>query len=495
MIRTRIAPSPTWAMHIWTARAALFNYLFTRQNNWKFLIRIEDTDKERSLQKYTEEILRWLDWLGLKPDEDVVYQSKNKQKHIDAINYLLENNYAYYAYETSEELQKMKEKAQKEKKTFMYRQINYTQEQIEQFKKWWRKPVVRFKVPDEELGYDDLTKWKINFDMKNVSDFVIQKSDGSPIFYIANVVDDHLMWITHVIRWEDHISNTPKQILLYRALWYDLPYFWHLPLLLNANKSKMSKRDTSDIFVTVKKFMQEWFLKQAVINFIALLWWHTADDREIFNMDELLREFSPDRIQSSNAVYDFSRAIWFNGEYIRKLDDKQFIQNIKEYVNTLLYDDVFKTEDQELLAKLKYWEQIIKEWKLDDEAYNKKWIKEVKVRLQTLKQFVLYNEYLFDYVSVKDDILYNKKMKVSEDIVKTHLPVLIEKIEEVENWDEETLKNLIIAYNQENWLKNWQTLWPIRSILSWVKASPWAFELMFILGKIETIKRLKKFIS
>ena len=495
MIRTRIAPSPTWAMHIWTARAALFNYLFAKKNNWKFLIRIEDTDKERSLQEHTEEILKWLEWLGLNYDEEIVYQSKNEQKHIEAINYLLEKGYAYYAYETPEELQKMKEKAQREKKAFIYRQIKYTQEQLEQFKKEWRKPVVRFKVPDEVIDYEDIIKWKIKFDMKNVSDFVIQKSDGSPIFYIANVVDDHLMGITHVIRWEDHISNTPKQILLYKALWYDLPYFWHLPLLLNSNKSKMSKRDTSDVFVTVKRFMQEWFLPQAVINFIALLWWHTADDREFFTMNDLLKEFSLDRVQSSNAVYDFQRAIWFNGEHIRALSDEEFIESIKKYVNTLLYDDVFKTQDDELLSKLKYWEKIINEWKLDDEAYNKKWIKEIKVRLQTLKQFVLYNEYLFDYVKVSDEILFNKKMKVSKEIVKTHIPTLIKKLEELENWDEENLKDLIITYNKENWLKNWQTLWPIRSVLSWVQASPWAFELMFIFWKDETLKRLKKFVS
>ncbi len=495
MIRTRIAPSPTWNMHIWTARAALFNYLFAKQNNWKFLIRIEDTDKERSLPEHTKEILKWLEWLGLSYDEDIVYQSKNEQKHIKAINYLLENNYAYYSYETPEELQEMKEKAQKEKKPFVYRQINYTQEQLDQFKKEWRNPVVRFKVPDEEIIYNDLMKWEISFNMSNVSDFVIQKSDGSPIFYIANAVDDHLMDISHVIRWEDHISNTPKQILLYKALWYNLPSFWHLPLLLNPNKSKMSKRDTSDIFVTVKRFMQEWFLKDAVINFIALLWWHTADDREFFYIDELLEEFSNERVQSSNSIYDFSRAIWFNGEHIRALDDEQFIQKIKEYVNTLLQDPIFKVEDEELISKLRYWEQIINEWKFNDKEYNKKWVKEIKVRLQTFKQFVLYNEYIFDYVPVKDDILYNEKMKVTEDIVKEHIPVLIKKFESIENWDEDTLKNLLITYNKENWLKNGQTLWPIRSILSWVAASPWAFELMEILWKKETIKRLKKFID
>jgi len=494
-IRTRIAPSPTWFMHIWTARAALFNYLFSKQNNWKFLIRIEDTDKQRSLSEHTKEILRWLEWLELISDEEVVYQSKNEPKHIEAINYLLEKNYAYYAYETPEELEQIKEKFQKEKKTFVYRKINYTQEQLEQFKKEKRKPVVRFKVQDAIVEYEDWIKWKIMFDMTNVSDFIIQKSDGSIMFYIANTVDDHFMQITHVIRWEDHISNTPKQILLYKALWYNIPYFWHLPLLLNKDKSKMSKRDTWDVFVTVKKFIQEWFLKQAIINFIVLLWWHTADDREFFTIQDLLKEFSLDRVQSSNAVYDFQRAIWFNSEYIRKLEDKQFIKEIKDYVNILLYDQVFKTDDKEFILKLKYWENLIKQWKLDDISYNKKWIDEVKVRLQTLKQFIVYNNYLFDYVKVDDEILYNEKMNVTKDIVKNHLSVLIEKLKQLDIWEKENLKNFLIKYNQDNWLKNWQTLWPIRAILSWVQASPWAFEIMYILWKQETLKRLNNFIE
>lgn len=494
MIKTRIAPSPTGNMHIWTARAALFNYIFAKQQNWKFLIRVEDTDKERSLQAHTHELLAWLSWLGFKHDEQIVFQSKNEELHQQAVQKLIEDWFAYYAWESAEELEKMREKAREQKQGFVYRQRKYTEEELEKYKKENRKPVVRFKVNDETLVYEDMVKWKISFDMSLVSDFVIQKSDWSPIFYIANVVDDNLQQITHVIRWEDHIPNVPKQILLYHALGYNLPIFWHLPLLLNSNKSKMSKRDSGEIFVTVKKFMQEWFLRQAVINFIALMWWHTCDDREFFSMQDLLKEFSFDRVQSSNAVYDFQRAIFFNTEHIRNLSNEEFIQEIKDYVEILINHENFKTEDENLLKKAKYWQNIINSWKLDNMEYANKRIPELKIRLQTLKQFVEYSTYLFDYQQVEDEILYNPKMKVDQEIVKIHLPKIIELLSNLNDRTDETLKEVLISYNKQNDLKNGQTLWPIRSILSWVAASPGAFELMLILWKEETLQRLKNFI-
>jgi len=506
-IRVRIAPSPTGHMHIGTARAALFNYLFAKPQWGKFLIRIEDTDKERSKPEYTEEILAGLDWLGLNPDEEIVYQSKNENKHKQAIQKLLDEWKAYYAWETPEELEQLRQKAREQKKGFIFRQPNYTEEQIEQFKKEWRKPVVRFKVPENQtITYHDLVKWEITFNTSEIGDFVIAKSDGSPIFYLANVVDDHEMWITHVIRGEDHIPNTPKQILLYQALGYELPVFWHLPLLLNPNKSKMSKRDTWDVFVTVRKFFQEWYLPEGLINFIALLGWHTADDREVFTFDELMKEFSIDRVQSSNAVYDFQRSLHFNAEHIRKLTPEKFVEYVKYYVDRMLNDKVLGIaedesednqeiqENKELKESLQFWDKLIKEWKLDDLDYVKKYLPEVQVRLQTIKQFILHSKYLYEEVPVTDEIVYNKKMKVSEEIVKEHLPKIINLLEEVDNWDEDTLKNLIVNYNKENWLKNWQTLWPIRAILSWVEASPGAFELLQILGKQESLKRLKNYL-
>ncbi len=495
-IRVRIAPSPTWNMHIGTARAALFNYLFAKPQWGKFLIRIEDTDKERSLPEHTQEILAWLNWLGLNPDEEIVYQSANEQKHKEIIQKLIDEWKAYYAWESPEELQEMRDQARKEKKWFVYKTPNYTQEQIDQYKKDWRKAVVRFKVEEKGLVFNDMVKWEIRTDTSTIWDFVIAKSDGSPIFYLANVVDDNLMWITHVIRGEDHIPNTPKQILLYEALWYDVPVFWHLPLLLNPNKSKMSKRDTSDTFVTVKKFAQAGFLPQAVLNFIALMWWHTSDDREFFTFDELLKEFSMDRVQSSNAVYDFPRAIHFNAEHIRNLTPEQFVEQLKNYIDLLLNNDALKLEEEnELFQKAKYWDNLIKEWKLDDLDYVEKWFDEVKVRLQTLEQFVLYAKYLYDFVEVSDDILYNAKMKVSKELVQEQLPKIIDLLENIEAWDKETLKNTLISYNKENELKNGQTLRPIRSILSWVQASPWAFELLLILWKEESLNRLRRYLS
>jgi len=499
MIKTRIPPSPTWPMHIWTARVALFNYLFAKQNWWKFLIRIEDTDKERSKSEHTEEILAWLAWLGLKEDEEIVYQSKNEENHKQAIQKLIDEWKAYYAWESPKELEQLRQKAREEKKWFVFRKPTYTEEQIEQFKKEWRNPVVRFQVPENrEVTYQDLVKWEIKFNTNEIWDFVIAKSDGSVIFYLANVVDDHLMWITHVIRWEDHIPNTPKQILLYEALNYEIPIFGHLPLLLNPNKSKMSKRDTSDVFVTVKKFAQEGFLSEAVVNFIALLWWHTADDREFFTFGELMKEFSIQRVQSSNAVYDFQRAIHFNAEHIRHLSVEKFLKSVKDYVDFMLNDKVLwlnEEEHQDLINDLKFWKKIIDEGKFDDLEYAQKWLPEVQVRLQTLKQFVQFTKYLFEYVPVSDEILYNKKMKVTEEVVKKHLPKIIELLENTQDWSDENLKNLIVSYNKENWLKNWQTLWPIRAILSWVQASPGAFELMVILWKQESINRLKKRIN
>ena len=504
-IRVRIAPSPTWHMHIWTARAALFNYLFAKPQNGKFLIRIEDTDKERSLPEHTKEILAGLNWLGLNPDEEIVYQSANEEKHKQAIQKLIDEWKAYYAWETPEKLQQMREQARKEKRWFIFRKPNYTKEQIQQFKKEWRKPVVRFQVPEnEEIVYQDLVKWEIKFNTWEIADFVIAKSDGSPIFYLANTVDDYEMKITHVIRWEDHIPNTPKQILLYKALWYDLPVFGHLPLLLNTNKSKMSKRDTWDLFVTVRRFFQEGYVKDGLLNFIALLWWHTSDDREFFTFQELLKEFDISRVQSSNAVYDFQRSLHFNAEHIKHMSNEKFIEEVKQYVEKMLHDDILgvlwdsesSSEWQEQLVEdLRFWEELIKKWKLDDMDYVNKWANDVKIRLQTLKQFVQYAKYLYTYQEVEDEIVYNKKMKVTEEIVKEHLPKIIEELEKLEDWNEENLKNLLINYNKENWLKNGQTLWPIRAILSGVQASPGAFELMRILGKKESLERLNKYLK
>ena len=502
MIITRIAPSPTWPLHLWTVRTALFNWLLSKKNNWKFLLRIEDTDTTRSTKFFEEDIIQWLKWLWLdydswpdKEDEKWPYhQMERLNIYKKYINKLIEEWKAYYAWETAEELENMRKKAFSEKKPFVYRQINYTPEQIKKFKEEDRKPVVRFKVQPEKIKWKDLIKWEIEIDMSLVWDFVILKSDWIPTFYIANVIDDALMGVTHIIRWEDHVSNTPKQIQLYKALWFEIPQFGHLPLLLNPNKSKMSKRDTEKEFVTISKFREEWFLPEALINFIALLWWHPSSDEEFFwinikklkekynlpnNYKDLIESFNINEINDSNAIYDFQRALWFNGEYIRMLKDEVFVELIQDYL--------FKYGDPE-------WKEILN---ITEKDYWLKLTPYIKVRLQTFSQFKNYAKYFFKPQYPSENILYKEKMKVSKQLVKEILPKVINLLKNIDEkeWTEENLKNKLVLFIKENNLKNWQVLWPIRAILTWVEASPGAFEMLYILDKTESIKRLENFLE
>lgn len=485
MIRTRIAPSPTGSFHIGTARVSLYNRLFARKNWGKFILRMEDTDNTRSTKFFEQDIKDWLSWLWLNPDEGPDegwdYWPYSQMQRIDIyqkyINKLLEKWKAYYARETSEELDNMRKESEEKKQAFVYKKIEYTNEEIEKFKEQWRKPVIRFQVDDKIVKFQDKVKWELEFDMSGVGDFVIMKSDWIPTFFFVNVIDDYFMKISTVIRWEDHVSNTPKQILLYESLDWDAPDFAHLPMLLNPNKSKISKRDTDNEIVTISKFKEAGFLKEALINFIALLWWHPSDDREFFDFDWLIENFSLERVAKSNAIYDYTRALRMNWEYIRNLSDKKFVDNLIEYLKEFW--------DQE-------WKEILE---YTDLKYFKKISPYIKVRIQTLAQFKDYAKYFFKQQFPSDEILLNKKMKVDKGIVDKIVPEITFLLSAInhENRKIDNIKNLILAYIQEKWYKNWQVLWSIRAILTWVSASPWAFEMIYVLGKEETIKRLKDY--
>ena len=507
MVKTRIAPSPTWWLHLGTARVALYNWLFAKQNNGQFVIRIEDTDRERSEQQYEEDILEGLRWLGLNPDNDVgqhnpvspldkwwqelqnyedvepkEFESKRRQMERLPLYWkfayqLLEQGKAYFAWETSQELEAMRDEAKKAKKPFVYKKHQYSPEQLQEFKKQWRKPVLRFQIPDKEIIYEDLIKWEIRFDGKLISDIVILKSDGIPTFLFSNVIDDWFMGISHVIRGEDHVPNMPKQIPIYEALWWDVPKYGHLPLLLNKDKTKMSKRSQNMGLVLIKDFKKEGFLPQALINYFALLGWHPSWDKEFFSIQELLEEFSLDRVQSSNAIYDYERALWMNGEYIRMLSDEDFVKALQTYL-------------------LEYWDnerkKFIKEF---DKSYWLKFAPFVKVRLQTLSQFAQYSKYFFKPQFPDEDILLNPKMKVSKQLLIDILPQIIELLQSIDSkdWELDTLKQKLLEFVKQKWLKNGQVLWPIRAILTGVKASPWAFEVLYVLGRQESLKRLQDF--
>ena len=487
MIKTRVAPSPTWNLHLWTARTALYSYLYARQNWWKFLLRVEDTDTARSTKFYEEDIIQWLSWLWMEydagPDKEDEFWPYHQMQRTDTywkyIDKLLEEWKAYYAWETSEELDIMREQSAKEKKPFVYRQINYTDEQINSFKAEWRVPVIRFKVEPKKVSYNDLVKWEVTFDMSQFADFVIVKWDWVPTFYLVNVIDDYLMWITHILRWEDHIPNTPKQILLYEALNFEIPDYGHLPMLLNANRSKMSKRDSDNELVTISKFQQEWFLPQPLINFIALLWWHPSNDEEQFSMSDLIEKFSIERIQVSNAVYDYKRALWFNSDYIKNMPNSEFVNSLIDYLS-------------------KYWDQEWKEiLKITEKDYWMKFAPYIKVRMQTLSQFRDFAKYFFKMQFPNDDIIFSEKMKVTKELVLIALPELLNMLTLIndEDWTEENIKNNLVEYINSKWYKNWQILWPLRAILTWVEASPWAFEMLYVLWKVESINRLKAYLE
>src|SRR3989344_5065054 len=260
-IKTRIAPSPTGDLHIGTARTALFNYLFTKQNNGKFIVRIEDTDKERSKKEFEDNILEELKWLGL--DNDKLYR-------------------------------------QEESKAKMGKQIE----------------VVRLKNPNKKVEFDDIIRGKIEFDTTELGNFVIAKNINEPLYHLAVVVDDYEMEISHIIRGEDHISNTPRQILIQEALGIDRPKYVHIPLILTQNRSKMSKRDNA---TSISEYRRKGYVSDALINYMALLGWNPGTNKELFTINELIEEFSIENIQKGGAIFDIEKLNWFNREYIKKI--------------------------------------------------------------------------------------------------------------------------------------------------------------------------------
>lgn len=305
---TRFAPSPTGYFHAGSYRTALFSWIYARQNKGRFILRIEDTDKERSKKEYEENIIESLEWLGLEYD-DFYRQSDRTDIYKKYIHQMIASGHAYVSDETAKNAEYLKS-ATKEG-----RQVDPSQ---------LRSSVIRFKNPNKKVIFDDIIRGKIEFDTTELGDFVIAKSEDEPVFHLVVVIDDHEMGITHIIRGEDHISNTPRQILIFEAIGAQVPRYAHLPLVLAADKSKLSKRNGG---VPVTKYRQEGFLAEALVNYLTLIGWHPADDREVLTPDELIASFTLDRVQKSGAVFDEEKLKWFNRQYILKLSEESFIEH------------------------------------------------------------------------------------------------------------------------------------------------------------------------
>jgi len=362
-IRLRFPPSPTGKIHIGNMRTALFNWLVAKQKGGELVLRIEDTDQARSTKEFEDIIIQEMEWLGLDADEGVSiggdYGPYRQTERVDIYkeyaDKLLESDHAYKCYCTQEELEEMREKAIANDKMPRYDGScrNLTEEERQAYEEEGREPVLRFKLPEEEkdIIVQDLIRGDVTFNTSVLDDFIIFKSDGMPTYNFAVVIDDALMKISHVIRGEDHLSNTPKQILIYEALGFELPKFAHLPLILDENKAKLKKRGEDSVYVG--EFREKGYLPEALFNFMALLGWSTGDEEEILSKEEIIERFAIEDVNKSGAVFDREKLNWMNGKYIRAAELDRIVElSIPFLIESGLIDKEYAEENREWLSRV-----------------------------------------------------------------------------------------------------------------------------------------------
>lgn len=345
MIITRFAPSPTGYLHLGNARTAIFSYLFARHHKGKFILRIEDTDLERSTKEFEESIIEDLKWLGIDWDE-FYRQSERFDIYREYAQRLLDSGHAYACFCTPEELEEERRIAQEKGIAYRYsgKCRHLTKDEVEKFKKEGRPYTIRFRVPDGRVVvFEDLIKGHIAINVDDFGDFVIVRSDGTPTYNFVVVVDDALMGVTHVVRGEDHIPNTPKQILIYEALGFKVPLFAHLPVILGPDRSKLSKRHGA---VSVRNYREEGYLSEAMFNYLCLLGWSPPEEgREIFSKEELINLFDLSAVNSAPAIFDKEKLRWMNGVYIRQILD---LDTLAERIKPFFHKAGYSFEDDYL---------------------------------------------------------------------------------------------------------------------------------------------------
>lgn len=353
----RFPPSPSGYLHIGGARTALFNWLLAKKYNGKFILRIEDTDKERSTIESVRMILDDLKWLELNWDEgpDIgglhspYFQSQRQDIYCHYAKKLVDEGKAYYCFCTEEELKLEKTNPDDANSQFKYNRkcLNLTESEKIKFINSGRPCAIRFKVPDnEEIIIEDIVKGKVVFNSEVLSDFIILKSDGGAVYNFAVVVDDALMGITHILRGDDHLSNTPKQILLYKALGFKIPVLGHVSMILGADGQKLSKRHCA---TAISEYRRQGFLREAVLNYLALLGWSPPDNKELLSIDELIKYFSIEKLAKNPAIFDFTKFKWLNSQHIKKLNRDQYFEKARPFIDKK-YFDLFDEKKLKLMA-------------------------------------------------------------------------------------------------------------------------------------------------
>lgn len=484
MIKTRFAPSPTGLLHVGGLRTALFAYLFARKNNGVFALRLEDTDRTRFVEGAAKNLIDSLNWAGITIDEGVVdmdgekpvysgdcgpyMQSERLDIYKEHIQKLLDAGHAYYAFDTREELDEMRNRQQLNKQPTRYERNSMRNQfslGVEETKKLLDSgvdKVVRLNMPKEgSTTFTDMIRGEVEIQNVEIDDQVLMKADGFPTYHLAVVVDDHLMKITHVIRGEEWISSTPKHIQLYKMFGWDAPTYAHLPLLVNEQKAKLSKRHGD---VSVEDFKEKGYLPEALVNFVAFLGWNPGDDREMFSLEELEKEFSFEKVGNSASVFNREKLGWYNQQYIRKMSINDLTDMAFEHLEKAGFDVSNRTFTEGAVA-------------LEQE------------RMTLFTELAESLKFLFTEIEYEPKLLVWKK-STAED-AKAKLQELKDVLEDIEDWRMQNVNDTVITWIKKNEYGVGDVLWPMRTALSGQKNSPGPFDIAAVLGKEKTLMRIQ----
>ncbi|MBP3731096.1 MAG: glutamate--tRNA ligase [Mailhella sp.] len=453
---TRFAPSPTGHLHIGGGRTAIFCWLLARHFGGEFRLRIEDTDATRSRQEYTDSILASMKWLGLDWDGELTYQSKRLDVYNSYIDRLLETGHAYWCDCTPEEVEAMREvaraKGEKPRYNGKCRNRGLTA---------GPGRVVRLRVPDEgRISFNDMVKGPISVDVSELDDMVLRRTDGMPTYNMAVVVDDHEMGVTHVIRGDDHVSNTPKQILLYQALGFDIPTFGHVPMICGPDHQKLSKRHGARAVV---EYQKDGLLPQALVNYLVRLGW-SHGDQEIFSLDELVQLFDGKNLNSAPAAFDPDKLKWLNAHYLRNTPQDKLAAMVRPFLEELGYS----VDEQKIQALLPmYMERA----------------SDLAALAQALTVY---------FKPAEELVIEDKAMKALNEDGRHQLSVLGGLIDQLPEFTAEAIDALLHEYVEKNSLKFKQVGPPLRSALIGLAGGPSVHDIMVGLGKDESLKRIKR---
>ena len=460
-IKVRFAPSPTGELHLGGARTALFNWLYAKKHQGSFFLRIEDTDKERSKDIFTNQILDSLKWLGLDWDEPLVYQSGRMDRYKYYLNKLLDEKKAYRCFCSKSDVENYKKDSYA---LYPGTCRNLTSEEVKSKLNQGISFTIRIKLEEGITAFDDLVYGTINTNNKELDDFIIARSDGSPTYNFTVVVDDFEMEISHVIRGDDHLSNTPKQLILYKSLDLNPPIFAHLPMILGPDKKRLSKRHGAP---GVQSFADQGYFPDSILNYLALLGWNPKSEKEVMLTDELINGFSFQRVQKKGAVWDDKKLHWLSGQHVQNKTSQFLLEEIR-----LLESDWGKNADISQLINI---------------------IDALKPRAKSLQEFILKSKYFFISPESFDE---SEMLKAWPNELTTEIVGEIEKVLiSVESWYTEILEKQIKSFATKNSYGVGKVIMPLRLAVFGSLDGPSVFDIMSILGKSETLNRIHNAIS